>query len=85
MKVNEDILYDPTISSKAYKMYCYLCLARDLDKKEMFGMEEMRKYFKEGRDAIRDSIKELIDAGFIKKAQAREENAFSFNEYEILK
>lgn len=74
------LICDPTISSKAKAVYCYLYSRPD---DWQFYTKEIEKNFKEGRDAINSAISELISFGWIEKEQVRISGRFSHNEFTI--
>lgn len=86
--ISKEIIFNPNLSSKAFKVFCYIAATESKNnEKHKGGNEIMRCYFKEGRDALRKGVKELIEAGLIEKTQTRDRDnkVFSFNDYKILK
>ena len=74
---------DPNLSSKAFKLYWYMCYRIGTASHWEFNKKEILKHFKEGRDSIYQAEKELIKAGFLRKIQSRESGKFGKIDYEI--
>lgn len=82
----KSILYNKSISSKAFKLYCFIFEADLNSNPSCHSMDNIKEYFKEGRDAIRGAINELIKHGYIERFQTRKDNGqTSFTNYKILK
>lgn len=77
-QVSNKILTEPTLSLKAKGIYAYLFSKPDGWK---FYLNTIKKEVKEGERAFRSGIKELIDAGYIKKEQNKEKGKFGGNIY----
>ena len=79
-QIPNDLICDPTITSKAKAVYCYLS-SRPED--WIFRIKEMQSNFKEGRDAIMNALKELVESGWISKRAVRKKGMFDHNEYTL--
>jgi hypothetical protein len=76
-------LLDNKMSSKAFKLYCLIC--EEYPDPEFYSMDNLRVCFKEGRDAIRLAIRELISLGYVEKHQTKDFTKMSYNHYKVLK
>lgn len=82
-QISNQALLDVRLSSKAYKLYAYMCYRIGTATHWEFNEKEIMKHFKEGRDAIRSARTELIECGWLVKTQKRVAGKFSKNDYEI--
>jgi hypothetical protein len=83
-QVSNHALLDVRLSSKAYKLYAYMCFRISIFEKWEFNEPEILKHFKEKRDAMRDAKNELIDCGYLVKIQNRTDKGFfRKNDYQI--
>lgn len=79
--IHNTILQDPSISYKAKGLFVdMLSLPDDW----VFTVRGMVKRSTDGRDSITSALKELEDAGYIRRKQNRENGKFSANEYVII-
>lgn len=74
--VPNDILDNPAISYRAKGIYAYL---RSKPENWEFRMQNIINSSKEGRDAVKASIKELEDAGYLKRCPIRCPETGKFN------
>lgn len=83
-QVSNLALLDNRLSSKAYKLYAYMCFRIGTHPTWEFNNTEILKHFKEGEKAMRIAFNELIEAGFLIRRQGRKERGrFSKSDYEI--
>jgi len=75
------LLRDETISLKAKGLYCLM-----FSKPENWEFYEksLVKESKDGRDAVRAGLKELIDAGWLIRSGGRDDGMFDAYDYEIV-
>ena len=73
-------LEDETLSFKAKGLWAY-CMSRPKD--WQFHVSQLAKVSKDGIDGIYSALKELIDAGYCRKAQKNENGRFGKFDYEI--
>ena len=80
---NNTILQDTRISWKSKGLYCYLST---INESEKLTIEKLAKVSKDGRDSIRNGLKELENAGYLSLMESRNEKGQfeSFN-YELKK
>lgn len=84
-QVSNHALLDINLSSKAYKLYAYMCYRIGISDSWEFNEPEILKHFKEKRDAMREAKNELIDSGYLVKIQTRNSKGFFHkNNYKIL-
>jgi hypothetical protein len=79
-QVPNALICEPSLSSKAKAVYCYLYSRPD---DWNFYVQEIEKNFKEGRDAINSAISELQTFGWVVREQVRIGGKFSHNEFMI--
>lgn len=80
-QVPNEIIRNPEISMGAKAMYAYLASRPD---GWVFSKAEISTNFKEGRDKINSSLKELGEFGYLKKMQMRTDSSqFSSCHYEL--
>jgi len=77
-QVSNQILTEPTLSLKAKGIYAYLFSKPD---GWTFYLNTIKREVKEGYKAFHSGIKELIDAGYIKKTQKNDNGKFGGNIY----
>jgi len=83
-QVTNNVLLDARLSGKAFKLYSYMVFRIGTSPNWQFNEKEILKHFSEGRDALRNAFKELIDAGWLKRRQMRNKNGtLGQKEYEI--
>lgn len=70
------ILRDKNVSARAKGLFMYCFDDHD---SYQFKIDEVRKNFKEGRDAILNAVDELEENGYIRKEQRRDGNLFGHN------
>lgn len=82
--INKTFVHDERLSYKAKGILLYL-LSRP-DDWQVYEIEIM-KHAKDGRDSVRGGIKELIEAGYIDRAQKRDENGkfvgYNYDVFEV--
>lgn len=79
--VPETIINDPNLSAKAKGVAAYIYFRPD---NWTFYMTEVMSHFRDGKDSIRSAFNELIDAGYLRKAQNKDaDGKFSGNTFEI--
>ena len=79
--VHNTIFQDPSLSYKAKGLFVdMLSLPDDW----VFTVRGMVKRSTDGRDSITSALKELEDAGYIRRKQNRANGKFSANEYVII-
>ena len=80
---NKTILQDTRISWKSKGLYCY---SSTINESEKLTIEKLAKVSKDGRDSIRNGLKELENAGYLSLMESRNEKGQfeSFN-YELKK
>ena len=67
---NNTILQDMRISWKSKGLYCYLSTVNESEK---LTIEKLAKVSKDGRDSIRNGLKELENAGYLSLMESRNE------------
>lgn len=72
-------IFDSGLSAKAIGLFCYLWHLPDDWK---FYEMEIMNHFKDGRYSIRSGLKELTDAGYVKRVQARHNGDGKFTNYD---
>lgn len=72
-------IFDSGLSAKAIGLFCYLWHLPD--DWQFYEMEVMN-HFKDGRYSIRSGLKELEDAGYVKRVQARHNGDGKFTNYD---
>lgn len=77
-QVSNQILTEPNLSLKAKGIYAYLFSKPD---GWTFYLNTIKREVKEGYKAFHSGIKELIDAGYIKKTQKNDNGKFGGNIY----
>ena len=83
-QVSNQALLHPALSSKAYKLYAYMCYRIGTHPAWEFNKKEILKNFTEGEKAMRSAFNELIDAGFLIRKQSRAQRGkFGQVDYEI--
>lgn len=75
-QVSNIALLDVRISSKAYKLYAYLCYRIGISESWRFNKDEILKHFKEGEKAMRSAFNELIECGFLERKRVRNDKGF---------
>lgn len=79
--LNKEMLNDANISLKAKGLLAYMLSMPD---DWQFYEVEILKHCKEGRTAVRSTIKELIENGYIDRRQQRKQNGkFTGYEYQV--
>ena len=78
--INKSVFDDERLSWRAKGLMGYL-LSKPDDWKIVES--DLVKRSKEGRDAVRAAIRELIAAGYIVRKQTREDGKFSSTEYHV--
>jgi hypothetical protein len=78
--VNKHFIHDPQLSYKAKGILLYL-LSRP-DDWQVYEIE-IAKHAKDGRESVRNGIKELLAAGYIKRGQMRQGGKFNGYDYEV--
>lgn len=80
-QIPNDLICDPSLSAKAKAIYCYIFSRPDT---WQFYMQDMVKQMKEGKDAVREALKELALAGWIIRTQVKDKSGkFVWSEIEI--
>jgi len=83
-QVSNTALLDVRLSSKAYKLYSYMCYRIGTCPTWQFNKVEILKHFKEGESALRSAFQELIKAGFLERKRIRNEvGKFATTDYTI--
>lgn len=59
------------MSSKAYKLYAYMCYRIGISTSWQFNKSEILKHFTEGESAMRSAFDELIKNGFLERKRIR--------------
>ena len=75
------IFRDKNLSTGAVGLYCFL-LSHDKDFK--LTVQFCIEGFKDGKDAIRNRFRELIDGGYLEKVQVRDKNTKQFLGYDFI-
>lgn len=79
--MNKTVLTDPKLSLQAMGLHCYLLSLPD---DWIIYEKELLTHFSNGRDSLRATIKELVDAGYITKSQTRDSSGkLSYCDYVI--
>lgn len=78
--LNNTVLTDPNLSFKAKGLWSY-CMSRPDDWE--FHVNQLANVSSDGKDAVYCAIKELVDAGYIKKIQSNVGGKFGKVDYEV--